>query len=52
MNGSAPTPAAKQERGTTAAEICVLIPHECGEVLLARAFASRPPGEDRIRGVP
>ena len=51
MNGSAPTPACKRERGTTAAELCVFIPHESGVLLLERAVASRPPNEDLLRGL-
>jgi hypothetical protein len=49
MNGSAPTPAGKLERGTTAAEICVFIPHEAGVQLLVRTLAAPPadPGEPR-----
>ena len=46
MNGSAPTPAGKLERGTTAAEICVVIPHEAGVTILVRAAATPPPGID------
>ncbi|MEN6519336.1 MAG: hypothetical protein ABFC38_14375 [Methanospirillum sp.] len=40
MNGSAPTPAGKLERGTTAAEICVFIPQEAGVTILVRAVAA------------
>lgn len=45
MNGSAPTPAGKLERGTTAAEICVVIPHEAGVTILVRTAA--PPAPER-----
>ena len=41
MNGSAPPPAGKLERGTTAAEICVFIPQEAGVAILVRAAAAR-----------
>ena len=44
MNGSAPTPAGKLERGTTAAEICVVIPQEAGVTILVRAAAAPAPG--------
>lgn len=40
MNGSAPVPGT--ERGTTATEICVLIPDEAGVQVLVRA-ATAPP---------
>ncbi len=43
MNGSAPTPAGKLERGTTAAEICVVIPHEAGVTILVRTAAPLAP---------
>ncbi|MEN6343410.1 MAG: hypothetical protein ABFC89_12740 [Methanospirillum sp.] len=46
MNGSAPLPAAKHERVTTAAEICVVIPQEAGVTILVRA-AAPPLGTDR-----
>ena len=36
MNGSAPPTAGKLERGTTAAEICVLIPQEAGVTIVVR----------------
>jgi len=41
MNGSPSHPACKQERGTTAAEICVFIPQESGVTILVQA-ASAP----------
>ncbi|KAF5034426.1 hypothetical protein DSECCO2_596300 [anaerobic digester metagenome] len=56
MNGSAPTPAGKLERGTTAAEICVLIPQERDVTILVRAAA--PPssvagaGTDAVAATP
>lgn len=43
MNGSAPTPAGKLERGTTAAEICVVIPQEAGVTILVQAAAAPAP---------
>ena len=46
MNGSAPTPAGKLERGTTAREICVLIPHEVGVAILVGATAAPPSAEE------
>jgi len=52
MNGSAPLPAAKHERVTTAAEICVLIPQEAGVTISIRATAAPStdigPGTDEI----
>ena len=44
MNGSAPLPAAKHERETTAAEICVVIPQEAGVTISIRAAAAPSPG--------
>ncbi len=52
MNGSAPTPAGKLERGTTAAEICVVIPHEAGVHLLVRTFAAPIPAAELETGSP
>ena len=46
MNGSAPPPAGKHERGTTAVEICVGIPQEAGVTILVRAAAPPPPEAD------
>ena len=46
MNGSAPTPAGKLERGTTATEICVVIPQEAGVTILVRAAAPPTPSVD------
>ena len=51
MKGSPTHPACKHARGTTASEICVFRDDE-GAGILARAVASRPPNEDRIRGLP
>ena len=48
MNGSAPTPAGKLERGTTAAEICVFIPHEAGVTILVRAAAAPPSAAEPV----
>ena len=42
MNGSAPHPACKRERETTAADICVFIPHEAGVAILVGAAAAPP----------
>jgi hypothetical protein len=39
MNGSAPHPATKHAWETTAAEICVFIPHEAGVRVLVHAVA-------------
>lgn len=50
MNGSAPHPAGKHERGTTAADNCTFRGNE-GIALLERAIANRPPNEDRVRGI-
>lgn len=47
MNGSAPHPAAKHEWGTTAAEICVVIPHEAGVTIRIQAAAAPPPDIDQ-----
>ncbi|MEN6341972.1 MAG: hypothetical protein ABFC89_05375 [Methanospirillum sp.] len=52
MNGSPSHPACKQERGTTAAEICVFIPHEAGVAILVRAAASPPPAESSVEPAP
>ncbi|HIH03985.1 MAG TPA: hypothetical protein HA263_09115 [Methanoregulaceae archaeon] len=53
MNGSAPLPATKHERVTTAAEICVLIPQEAGVTISIRAAAAPStgisPGMDEIK---
>jgi hypothetical protein len=46
MNGSAPLPAAKHERVTTAVEICVDIPQEAGVTILIRAAAAPTPESD------
>ena len=43
MNGSAPTPACKHGRETTAAEICVVIPQEAGVTILVQAAAAPAP---------
>jgi|GEM_PF-1015109 hypothetical protein len=50
MKGSPTHPAAKHERGTTASEMCVFRDDE-GAGILGRTAASRPPNEDRIRGL-
>jgi len=52
MNGSAPLPAAKHGRETTAAEICVFIPHEAGVSILVRAAASSPTVEASVASAP
>ncbi len=53
MNGSAPLPAAKHERVTTAAEICVFIPHEAGVAILIGAAAAPPsPVEPGVEAAP
>ncbi|MEN6516955.1 MAG: hypothetical protein ABFC38_02035 [Methanospirillum sp.] len=51
MNGSAPTPAGKLERGTTAVEICVDIPQEAGVTILVRAAAAPPEADGVPAGV-
>ena len=43
MNGSAPPATSKLERGTTATEICVVIPQEAGVTILVRAAAASAP---------
>jgi hypothetical protein len=43
MNGSAPPATSRLERGTTAAEICVVIPQEAGVTILVRAAAAPAP---------
>ncbi len=50
MNGSAPVPG--KERGTTATEICVLIPHEAGVTVRVRAATARPSGPSPARSAP
>lgn len=49
MNGSAPTPAGKLERGTTAAEICVVIPQEAGVTILVQTATAPAPS---VAGAP
>ncbi|MEN6343043.1 MAG: hypothetical protein ABFC89_10865 [Methanospirillum sp.] len=46
MNGSAPLPAAKHGRETTAAEICVVIPQESGVTVRVQAAAALPATAD------
>ena len=48
MNGSAPPTTSKLERGTTAAEICVLIPQEAGVTILVQAAAAPLPVRDAV----
>lgn len=51
MNGRPTHPAAKHERGTTAADVCTFQSNE-GIEPLARTTACRLSNEGRLRGIP